>query len=361
MRSTSHRLTTIGGIIALSLAAAACGSPDSTTPVSATGGASKQLKMGIAVASTSANFAKEMAEGATSAATRAGNVDFQVVGPPTTDAPAEVQQFQSLVTTATDGVILENLNPPLFARPASEAVAKGIPVVALDTSMTPASNVTFYVGNDNYDLGAQMALELLKRLGPNPTGDVVIGSPIPAVPVLANRAKGIMETLKKQAPRIRTFGPYETYGAPTGNYDAWSAQVHARPNALAFLGVGDADSYNLAKLKKELGGKWLSAGFDVDGKTLQAVKGGQNFMTMDPEHFLKGYLASSILVDSVRKGTKLPKGWFVSPGLVITSDNVDAVISREASSEAAYAGYKPQIDKLLGDIQASIKPMEQAR
>lgn len=361
MRTTSRRLATIGGLVALTLAAASCGSSSSTTESGATSGAAKQLHMGIAVANASLNFAKEMSDGATSAATHAGNIDFQVVGPPNTDGPAEVQLFQSLVTTATDGVILENLNPPLFTRPAAEAVAKGVPVVALDTSPTPGSNVTFYVGNDNYDLGVQMAQELLKKLGAAPKGEVVIGVPNPAAPVLANRAKGIMDTLKKQAPGITLFGPYETYSEPTKNFGAWSAQVHAHANALAFLGVGDADSYDLAKLRQEQNGKWLTAGFDVDAKTLQAVKSGQNFMTLDPEHFLKGYIAGSLMIDSVRKGTKLPNGWFVSPGLIVTSANVEEVITRETNPAAAYTWYKPQIDKLLGDVQSNIKPMDQAR
>lgn len=360
MRPPFRVLVAAAGLSAVALAVTSCGS-SSSDPSGSSSGTAKQLKMGIAVANASLNFAKEMSDGASAAADHAGNIDYQVVGPPDTDGPAEVQLFQNLVKTAPDGVILENLNPPLFTRPAADAVASGVPVVALDTSPTPGSNVNFYVGNDNYDLGAQMAQELLKQLGSNPSGDVVIGVPNPAAPVLANRAAGIKDTLNKMAPKITVLGPYETYSEPTKNYDAWSAQVHAHPDALAFLGVGDADSYDLAKLKKEQNGTWQTAGFDVDGKTLQAVKDGLNFMTMDPEHYLKGYIAQAILADSVRNGTKLPEGWFVSPGLVVTKDNVDEVITRESSADAAYQWYKPQIDKLLGDVQGNIKPLDQAR
>ncbi len=358
MRRTHRRLAAVSALAALALTATAC----SSDPASGGGGSGgKQLHMGIAVANASLNFANEMSDGASGAAKNAGNIDFQVVGPPDTDGPAEVQLFQNLVTTATDGVILENLDPPIFTRPAADAVAKGVPVVALDTSPMPGSNVTFYVGNDNYDLGVQMAHELLKNLGSDPKGEVVVGVPNPAAPVLANRAKGIMDTLKAEAPGIKLFGPYETYSEPTKNYGAWSAQVHAHADALAFLGVGDADSYDLAKLKQEQNGKWLTAGFDVDGKTLQAVKDGLNFMTMDPEHYLKGYIASAMLIDQVRNGKKLPEGWFVSPGFIVTKDNVDEVIKRESNTDAAYQWYKPQIDKLLGDPQSNVKPMDQAR
>jgi ribose transport system substrate-binding protein len=269
--------------------------------------------------------------------------------------------FQNLATTARDGVILENLNPPLFTRPAAEIVARKTPVIALDTAPTAGSNINFYVGNDNYDLGVSMATELLKRLPASPTGSVVVGVPNPGTPVLDNRAKGIKDTLNQRAPKIRVLGPYQTYSEPTQNYNAWSAQVHAHPDALAFLGVGDADSYDLARLKQEQHGTWLTAGFDVDAKTLQAVKDGTNFITVDPEHYLKGYLSAALLIDAVRSKAKTPPhGWFVSPGGVVDSGNVDQVIAREASQQA-FAWYKSTIDQLRSAVSANIKPLDQAR
>lgn len=364
MRPRPHLVAAAVGLGAIALTLSACGSTSSGgSSAAASGGSSAptMLHQGIVVASASQNFAKAMSDGATAAAQNAGNIDFQTAAPPQVDGPAEVQLFQNMVTTQKDGVIEMNLNPPLFTRPAADAISAGVPVVALDIAPTPGSNITFFVGNDNYDLGAQMATELLKRLGSDPKGEVVIGVPNPAAPALASRAQGIKETLNKSAPGITVLGPYETYSEPTKNYDAWSAQVHAHPNALAFLGVGDADSYDLAKLKTEQNGTWQTAGFDVDGKTLQAVKDGVNFMTMDPEHYLKGYIAEAILADSGRTKKPLPQGWFTTPGLVVTSANIDEVIKREADLTATYNWYKPQIDKLLGDVQSNVKPMDQVR
>jgi ribose transport system substrate-binding protein len=317
--------------------------------------------MGIAVANISLNFAHEMADGATSAAQHDGNIDFQAVGPPNTDGPAEEKLFGNLVRTATDGVVLENLDPPIFTRPAADAVDAGVPIVALDTAPTDGSKVGFYVGNDNYDLGAQMAEELLKRLPSEPSGTVVVGVPNPGTPVLDNRAAGIKQTLNAKAPGLKVLGPFQTYSEPTKNYGAWSSLVNAHAGALAFLGVGDADSYDLARLRQEKKATWLSAGFDVDDKTLQAVKDGTNFMTLDPLHYLKGYVSSALLIKSVRGVADLPDGWFVSPGLVVTKDNVDTVIQRGSSPAAAKAGYQQQIDALLGDVAANVKPLSQAR
>ena len=53
--------------------------------------------------------------------------------------------------------MLLNLDPPIFTRPAAQAVDQGVPVVALDTAPTAGSKVDFYVGNDNYELGGLLA------------------------------------------------------------------------------------------------------------------------------------------------------------------------------------------------------------
>lgn len=344
------------GVLVL-LGASGCGESEG-----AGGGSDGELDMGIAVANISLNFAHEMVLGAESAAEHDGNIDFKAVGPPNTDGPAEVQLFQNLTTRAKDGIVLENLDPPIFTRPAARAVDQGIPIVALDTSPTDGSKVDFYVGNDNYALGELMAEEALKRLGDDPKGEIVIGVPNPGTPVLDNRAAGIKDTFTKAAPNVKVLGPFQTYSDPGQNYSSWSAQVNAHPDALAFLGVGDADSYNLAKIKKSKNGKWLTAGFDVDPKTLDAVEDGSNFAAIDPQHFLKGYLSTAILIESVReKDGRLPEGWFLSPGGVVDASNIDEIIARQKTPEAAYDWYKPTIDKLLGDQQGQLHPLKDAR
>ncbi|MFF1676446.1 sugar ABC transporter substrate-binding protein [Streptomyces sp. NPDC058256] len=354
------RLRTLFAVpAALALLAAAAGCGDGNGSGSGSGG---KLNMGIAVANISLNFAHEMVLGAESAADHAGNIDFKAVGPPNTDGPAEVQLFQNLTARAKDGIVLENLDPPIFTRPAARAVDQGIPIVALDTSPTDGSKVNFYVGNDNYALGELMATEALKRLGDDPKGEIVIGVPNPGTPVLDNRAKGISDTFAKEAPNVKILGPFQTYSDPGQNYSSWSAQVNAHPDALAFLGVGDADSYNLAKIKKAEQGTWLTAGFDVDPKTLDAVKDGSNFVTIDPQHFLKGYLSTAMLIEAVRENDgKLLDGWFLSPGGVVDKTNIDDIIARQKTPEAAYDWYKPTIDKLLGDQEAQLKPLKDAR
>ena len=335
------------------LAATACSGNSS--------GSGGTKKMSIVVANISLNFALEMANGGKYAADEAGGVKLAVVGPATTDGPQEVQMFQNSVTTNRDGAVVMNLAPDLFTRPYAQTIAKGIPVVALDTAPLPGSNVDLYVGNDNYQLGVQLAEEAIKRLPPNAKGTIVLGVPNPGVPVLDNRAKGIKATFAAKLPGITVKGPYQTFSDPGQSYNAWSSQVRANKNALAFLGVGDADSYSLARLKKETSGKWLSGGFDLDAKTLEAVKDGTNFVTISPEHFLKGYIAMNLLIKAVKAGKKVPGGWFYVPGLVVDSTNIDAIIARQATDSARRKAIAPEAKKLLDNQSVQLKPLKDAR
>jgi ribose transport system substrate-binding protein len=338
------------------LAASACGGSSSG---SGSGGGTK--RMVFAVANISLNFALEMANGGKYAADDLGGIDLKVTGPATTDGPQEVQLFQNAITTSKDGAVVENLAPDLFTRPYAQAVAKGIPIVALDTIALPGSNVELYVGNDNYALGVQLADETIKRLPADASGTIIIGVPNPGVPVLDSRAKGIKDTFAQKLPKITVKGPFQTFSDPGKSYNAWSSQVRANPKALAFLGVGDADSYSLARLKKEVSGKFLTAGFDLDAKTLEAVKDGTNFVTISPEHYLKGYVAMRLLGEAVKSGKPLPKGWFDEPGLTVDSSNIDQIIKRQQSDAERRAYYQGPIKEIFADTSKYFKAMSEAR
>ncbi|MEU4245624.1 substrate-binding domain-containing protein [Actinoplanes sp. NPDC026619] len=325
------------------------------------GGTADTKKMSFVVANISLNFALEMANGGKYAAEEVGGIDLKVVGPATTDGPQEVQMFQNATTTNRDGAVVENLAPDLFTRPYAQAVARGIPVVALDTVPLKGSDVELYVGNDNFELGTQLAEEAIKKLPAGARGTVVVGVPNPGVPVLDQRVKGIKDTFAKKLPGIVIKGPFQTFSDPGQSYNAWSSQVRANSGALAFLGVGDADSYSLARLKRETRGTWLSGGFDLDAKTLEAVKDGTNFATISPEHYLKGYVAMRLLAESVTKGADLPQGWFYTPGLVVDSGNIDAIITRQQSDATRRQGIAADAGKLFANPGAYLKPLADAR
>jgi ribose transport system substrate-binding protein len=318
-------------------------------------------KIGFSLATTDLDFAQEMAAGGTYAADTVGGVKLQISAPNQIDPPAQVKLFSDLGRTAPDGIAVEDLAPDLFVRPLADLAAKKIRLVGVDTVPAPGSNVGLYVGNDNRAAGRQLAEEAIKLLPPNASGEVVLGTSNPGVPVLDERANGMKDAFAEKLPGVKVLGPFETKNDPAANFEIWNGLVKAHPQALAFLGTGDADSYNVAKAKQTNGGKYLTAAFDLDPKTLQAVKDGTNFAVMSPEHFFKGYVAIRLLAEAAKAGKPLPEGW-VDPGhLLVTKTNIDEIIARQSSDQAKRDWLKAKADEFFASINGKLRPLSEAK
>src|SRR5713226_7313341 len=165
-----------GSIVVLSLlflAACGGGSTSTSTGTAASGKNPADIHVAAATETSSENFASEMAAGAQYAANQY-HVSAQIVAPPNIDDQAAVKLFQDLTRTAHDGIGVETLAPNLFVRPEALAVSEGIPVVAVDTGPLPGTNITTYVGNDNFAAGETLAAEAIARLPKNAKGTVVV-------------------------------------------------------------------------------------------------------------------------------------------------------------------------------------------
>jgi ribose transport system substrate-binding protein len=166
------------------------------------------------------------------------------------------------------------------------------------------------------------------------------------------------DEIRKKLPGVTAVGPFDTGRGDAASGAAWTTLVNANPTALAFMGTGSEDGFSLASIRKSTKGSWLAAAFDIDPKSLEAVKAG-DLLLMSPEHFVKGAVAGRLQAKAAKDGKPLPEGWFYTPGLVVNQSNVDAVIARQASLEAREQFFKPQIEKILSD-PSYLRPLSQA-
>src|SRR5439155_3884234 len=245
-------------LLALGLASGqvACSSPSKTE--------GQTRRVAFVVANSQLNFANEMAIGFRNGVGQVHGVEQTVVGPPTVDGPKELQMFQDQTKNSKDGVSVFTLSPDLFAAPMADAAKDGVPLIAVDNPPPPSSNVKLFVGNDNYALGQMLADEVAAKLPPSATGRIVIGTSTPGVPVLDRRAAGMRDELNKKLPAVTVVGPFDTKQDTAANLAAWNTLVKANPTALAFLGTGDADGWNLAAVRRSTHGTWLAGAFDLD-------------------------------------------------------------------------------------------------
>lgn len=362
MRSKINSILSSATMVLALLSLVACGVSGSTSSSNAASGGKSpsDIHVGFVSATSSLNFVSEMAAGAQYAANQY-HVSAQIVAPPNVDNQGEVKLFQDLIQTARDGIAVETLAPDLFVRPEANAVNAGIPVIAVDTTTPPTANITTYVGNDNIAAGVVLADETIKRLPKNAKGSVVIGNPVPGLPVLEYRVQGLKEEFQKERPDLQVLGPFQTSAEPQQNYDAWNSTIRSHPDGVAYLGVGDQDTASLAKIKQTNNGQYLTAAFDLNPTGLQSVVDGINFALVDPEHFLKGYVAMRLLIEHALNGKVIPKGWWNPGAQLVTQSNVQDIIARQVSLDTRGKYYQPIIDKEFADPSVYIKPIDQAR
>jgi ribose transport system substrate-binding protein len=321
-------------------------------------GAGRASQDRVVANNTTLSFAKEMGQGFRQGATWVGGVDASVDGPPTSDGPRQVEIFKNFAKSAKGGISISASEPELIAPPLAEAGAAGIPLIAVDSRPAAGSGVKLYIGNDNEALGRQLADEAIKRLPANATGKIILGIPSPGAPALERRIEGMRGRFKEKLPKVMVLGPFATSVEPSANASAWKVLVKANPKALAFLGVGDADAISLSTLRAQTKGTWLGAGIGVDNRVLQGIKAGNLFVSVSPEHFVKGALAGWLAANRAKSGKALPEGWVYTPGLVITKANVDEIIKRQSSDANKIEWFKPQVEKITGDLNSYLRPLD---
>lgn len=304
------------------------------------------------------NFSQEVSTGFQAAATGVGGVQVEVVGPDIVDGPRQVQMLRDLLGRSVDGITLFTLAPDLFRDPLAQAQAQGIPMIAVDNPLPVGSGAPLFIGNDNVELGKLLADQVIAQLPADAGGTVVIGNSAPGTLVLDRRVDGMRQQFGARRPGIRVLGPFDTKQEVSANLTAWRTLVAANPGALAFLGTGDADGWNLAAIKTATRAPWRAGAFDLDPRALAAVKNG-DLVLVSPEHYLMGALAGRLQARTATSGAELPHGWLYVPGLAVTQQNVEQIQARQASATARSAAVAGQLDAILDHPSEYLRPLDE--
>jgi ABC-type sugar transport system substrate-binding protein len=320
--------------------------------------AGSDIDLALVTASTTQNVFQEITYGGEAAAAKEG-VNLSVAAPNGVNPPAELNMFQAATQNSKDGIALDTTAPELFIRSDKEAVEEGIPIVTADAPAPEGSGVETFVGNSNTALGESVAEELIKKIPQDAAGEVVFGNDIPGLILLEQRIEGMENVLKKERPDLKIVGPFNVGSEPTENYDNWNNVVKAHPDAVAYMAPGDQDGVSLFRIQKQNDAHYLVAACDVDPVALEAVQQGYVAVLGDPYHYLKGYIAVSLLAEHAKSGKEIPQGWWNPGSGVVTKKNVAEIAKRESGAKQRNEFFEPIAAEELADPEKYVKPLSE--
>lgn len=298
--------------------------------------------------------------GAAAAAKQLG-FSFHAVGPTAYDVIQQETMFNSEASAGAQGIATVVLEPKAWQRTVSSALSKGIKVVDFGVYTGPftGANTPIYVGPDDHAYGRALSALLIKALGPNAKGQVVITSCAPSVQEQQLRVQGVRQALKAQEPGVSLIGPViQTDNATQGVLDAQRI-VLAHPKALAFVGLCSTSPAAFAKVKKDTNAKWLVTGGELDPGNLQGIKQGLIVGVVDASLWLQGYVSARLLYQQIAHPGSVPTtGWLDSTIETVTSKNINQVIARQSSLANQAKAYLPLMNKLFAHLKQNIKPLK---
>ena len=234
-----------------------CGGDDSGgggSAAAAAAAATRTAKVAFVYPTTTTNFAQEMALGAKAAADDTPGVKLTEAAPAEVDGPKQVQLFQA----ADAHVQGRRRDDDPDARPVHPAApagrgAQNVPLVAVDVPPPKGTEnaVKLLIGNSNVEIGQRPREGAARRRSPKDAkGEILIGTDTPGLPVLEQRNQGFKDVMKKERPGV-TFLVFDAKQSPTDNFNTWSAQVKAHPDAVAYVGPGSQAAVSLTRIQRK--------------------------------------------------------------------------------------------------------------
>lgn len=302
-------------------------------------------------------FVQQIIDGAVQAAKDLG-VTLNVAQQAGSAPEGQLQLVQNFVNAGTKGVAT-SVPGDSMASALNDIVAGGVPVVQYNL-LSQAVNGP-YVGEKSVESGRVLGKMIVDKLGgASATGTVILGNCFPGIPVLENRAKGVTESLAK-APGLKVIGPFDVKVSAVENYNQWEQLYAANPEAVALIGLCAPDIASLGQLNAANGDKFVAGGYDLTELNLKAIKEGHAYVSIGQSAYVQGYLPIALLVNAVKNGKTLGKGFYNAGAQVVTADSVDMgngltpisfdeaqKLAADPAATAAY--YKPWADSLTAEV-----------
>lgn len=322
---------TIAALAALSIAAiglSACSSPGTGNDKSG-----KKLTIAFVVGASADPFFLAMKIGAEKEAKALGvNLIFQ--GDATTYSSAtQIPVVNQVLAASPDGLALVPTDPVALQPAVIRAVAAGIPVVNVDTSVKDLKDVTSFITGDNADGGAKAADALANAISYKDGGkyQVVVGLSSATSTTNVARLDGFKKQIAAKYSGIEIVATGYSQSNPATantNVNNWLT-AYPDLNGIFAIDGTNADGASSALKAKGLAGKIALVGYDAYKTNVDLIGTGVITALIAQDPAREGKLAVRDLVKAIKEGKKANIKKFVTlPNITLTKDTSAADLKK---------------------------------
>ena len=243
--------------------------------------------------------------------------------------PAMVQTMNSAIAAGVDGIAVAMVDDKAFNEPTARALDAGIPVIAFNSDVTPASanQRLSYVGQNQYPLGLAIGQQILKYVD---SGQIAIMISTPGALSLQPRVDGAVHAIKSSGRDIHydivaTGTTFATQVANAKAYYLGHPDVRGMFGVDIGSGTGIAEAIRQSDLRKK--GIYGST-TDIYPVTNQAIKDDILQFTFDQQPYFEGFYAFMQLFFIKLSGAMEGAAPIETGPLLVTKDNISKYMDR---------------------------------
>lgn len=248
-------------------------------------------------------------------------VSVEYRNPPTGDLADMARIVEQAAASKPDGIIVTIADYDVLSGPITEAVARGIPVITINSGTVEQSKklgALTHVGQPEYDAGFGAG----ERLGAAGAKKFLCVNHYITNPASVERCQGFAAALGVELGNQMIDAGQD----PAEIQNKVSAFLQSNPDTNAILALGPTSAHpTLAALEQSgKAGNMLFGTFDLSGEIAAGIKASKIDFAIDQQPYLQGYLPVVFLTNLARYGVMPSNPVNSGPGFV-TKDNIELV------------------------------------
>lgn len=256
------------------------------------------------------------------------NIQVDWTGVPDGNTVAQIAQFQQLVNSGYEAIVVIPLEADAWVAPIKKATDAGV-IVLTANSDAPGSTRELYFGQDLVGAAVLQGQLIAKLAGGK--GNVALTNCAPGLLALDLRIKGAKQGATQGG--LTVVNVYNTNPSDAASELATIKDIlKANPDLAAIMPLCGPDTAAAGLVRQQMGLKQPIVGTDLMYQTLELIKSGYVDATIGQQPYLQGYMPVAYAFQRAVLGAPrlmLPGGNYYMANEVVDKTNVDTYLVRE--------------------------------